>query len=72
MVSNILICLIYIRAEKQGLLNTIEPHTTSLMYALGATLYQTYRDQSNIKIITKEDLAFFKGYVLIKQRQEKN
>lgn len=71
MVSNILICLIYIRAEKQGLLNTIEPHTTSLMYALGDTLYQAYGDQSNIKITTKEDLDLFEGYVLMKQKRGK-
>ena len=62
---------IYKRAEKQGLLNTIEPHTTSLMYALGDTLYQAYGDQSNIKITTKEDLDLFEGYVLMKQKQGK-
>ena len=33
---------IYKRAEERGLLETIEPHTTSLMYALGDTLYQAY------------------------------
>ena len=60
---------VYERAEKQGLIEKIEPHTTSLMYALGDTLYQAYGDQTNIKITTKEDLDMFKGYVLMKQRR---
>ena len=51
---------IYKRAEERGLLETIEPHTTSLMYALGDTLYQAYGDQTNIKITTREDLELFK------------
>ncbi len=62
---------IYMRANKQGLLESIEPHTTSLMYALGDTLYQAYGDQTNIKITTKEDLDLFEGYVLMKQRRNR-
>lgn len=57
---------IYKRSEEKGLLNTIEPHTTSLMYALGDTIYQAYGDQTNIKITTREDLNLFEGYVLMK------
>jgi len=45
-----------------------EPHTTSLMYALGDTIYQSYSDQTNIKITTKEDLYMFEGYVLMKNK----
>jgi 2-C-methyl-D-erythritol 4-phosphate cytidylyltransferase len=59
---------IYKRAELQGLLDEIEPHTTSLMYALGDTLYQAYGDQTNIKITTKEDLELFEGVILKKQK----
>lgn len=58
---------IYKRAKEQGLIEKIEPHTTSLMYALGDTLYQAYGDQTNIKITTKEDLDLFEGYVLMKK-----
>lgn len=61
---------VYKRAEKQGLIEKIEPHTTSLMYALDDTLYQAYGDQTNIKITTKEDLAMFEGYMLMKQRSK--
>lgn len=57
---------VYKRAEEKGLLNTIEPHTTSLMYALGDTIYQAYGDQTNIKITTREDLNLFEGYVFMK------
>lgn len=62
---------IYKRAEKQNLIQTIEPHITSLMYALGDTLYQAYGDQTNIKITTKEDLDMFEGYVLMKNYRGK-
>ena len=57
---------IYKRAEERGLLETIEPHTTSLMYALGDTLYQAYGDQTNIKITTREDLELFKRIIPLK------
>lgn len=60
---------IYKRAEEQGLLEKVEPHTTSLMYALGETINYAYGDQTNIKITTKEDLDMFEGYVLMKQRR---
>lgn len=62
---------IYKRAKEKGLIDKIEPHTTSLMYALGDTIYQAYGDQTNIKITTKEDLDMFKGYVLMKQLKQK-
>lgn len=62
---------IYEEAEKQGLLNKIEPHTTSLMYALNYPLYKSYSDQTNIKITTKEDLDLFEGWVLMNQKRLK-
>ena len=62
---------VYERAKKKGLIEKVEPHTTSLMYTLGDRLYQAYGDQTNIKISTKEDLALFEGYVLLQQRKMK-
>jgi 2-C-methyl-D-erythritol 4-phosphate cytidylyltransferase len=59
---------IYKRSEEQGLLETIEPHTTSLMYALGETINYAYGDQTNIKITTAEDVEMFEGYVLQQER----
>lgn len=58
---------VYKRAKEQGLLEKIEPHTTSLVYALGDTLYQAYGDQTNMKITTKEDLDMLEGYVMRKK-----
>jgi 2-C-methyl-D-erythritol 4-phosphate cytidylyltransferase len=60
---------VYKRAEEKGLIEVIEPHTTSLMYALGDKLNLAYGDQTNIKITTKEDLDMFEGYILMKQRR---
>lgn len=60
------ICDIYEEAIEKNLLSKVEPHTTSLMYLMGKTLYLSYGDQSNIKITTKEDLDMFEGYVLMK------
>jgi 2-C-methyl-D-erythritol 4-phosphate cytidylyltransferase len=62
---------VYKRADEQGLIGVIEPHTTSLMYALGDKLNLAYGDQTNIKITTKEDFDMFEGYVLMKMRRER-
>ena len=51
---------IYQRAKEKNLLETIEPHTTSLMYALGDIINLAYGDQTNIKITTKEDIELMK------------
>lgn len=63
---------IYKRAEENGFLQTIEPHTTSLMYALGEVVYQAYGDQTNIKITTKEDLDMFEGYIRMRLSRKNN
>lgn len=65
------LCDVYKRAEKQKLIEKIEPHTTSLMYALGDELNLAYGDQTNIKITTKEDFDIFEGYVLMKQQRKR-
>ena len=62
---------VYERAGEQGLLEKVEPHTTSLMYALGDPLYLAYGDQTNIKITTNADFDLFEGYVLMKQRRQR-
>lgn len=51
------------RGEKEGLLHEVEPHITSLMYALGETIYQSYGNQANIKITTKEDIEFLQELI---------
>lgn len=57
----------YEEAEEKGLLDQVEPHTTSLMYLMGRTIYFSKGNQTNIKITTKEDLDLFLGYLLAKQ-----
>lgn len=58
---------LYRRAKEEGVLETVEPHTTSLMYYFGDTIYFSKGNQTNIKITTKEDLELFKGYVLLQE-----
>lgn len=59
----------YKEAVETGIIDSVEPHTTTLMYAMGKTIYFSKGSQDNIKITTKEDLELFEGYVLEKQRK---
>ena len=60
---------IYDEAIETGIINQVEPHTTTLMYKLGKRVYFSKGSQTNIKITQKEDLELFEGYV---RWQEKN
>ena len=63
---------LYEKAQKVGILETCEPHTTSLMYELKEKIYLSKGSQSNIKITTKEDLDILEGYLLMhKNRNNK-
>lgn len=62
---------IYKEAIEKDLLDKVEPHTTTLMQYMGYKLYLSYGDQTNIKITTKEDVELFKGYVLVKNGNER-
>ncbi len=59
----------YREAVETGVLDTVEPHTTTLMYAMGKKIYFSKGSQDNIKITTKDDLEMFEGYVLEQQRK---
>lgn len=59
----------YAEALKSGVIDTVEPHTTTLMYAMGKPIYFAKGSQDNIKITTKDDLEMFEGYVLEQQRK---
>ncbi len=61
---------LYQEAIEKEILNQVEPHTTSLMYKMGQTIYFSKGNQTNIKITTKEDLELFEGYVLKKNRDK--
>ena len=59
---------LYKKAIQTGVIHTVEPHTTTLIYAMGEKIYFSYGSQNNNKITRKEDLDLFEGYVLMKQR----
>lgn len=58
---------LYKEAEEKNLLEKVEPHITTLMQYMGYELYLSYGDQSNMKITTKEDVALFEGFVLLRK-----
>lgn len=61
---------LYAEAEEKGIIAKVEPHTTTLMFALGRPIYFSKGNQSNIKITTKSDLETFEGYVLYRQKHQ--
>lgn len=65
-----LLCEMYRRAEQEHIFDKIDPHTTSLMFALGVRLFFSKSSQRNIKITTREDLDLFEGYVYAKRQRE--
>lgn len=60
---------IYEEGERRGLLGKVEPHTTSLMFALNETVYFSKGSTANIKITTADDLKLFEGWVLAERHQ---
>lgn len=62
---------LYAEGLEKNIMDTlVDPHTTTLMFALGRTLYFSKSSQANIKITTKEDIALFEGFLLAKQLRE--
>ncbi|WP_322151755.1 IspD/TarI family cytidylyltransferase [Paratractidigestivibacter sp.] len=55
---------VYDEGKRRGLLDKVEPHTTSLMFALGERVWFSKGSTANIKITTPEDLRLFKGWLL--------
>ncbi len=65
------LCDAYETALRQGILDTLEPHTTSLYLALGKKLWFSKTVSTNIKITTREDLDIFEGLMLLKAKKER-
>lgn len=61
---------LYDEAIETGVINEVEPHTTTLMYKMGKKIYFAKGSQTNVKITRKEDLELFEGYVMRKQEYE--
>ncbi len=58
---------LYDEAISKDLLDKVEPHTTTLMFYMGRTIYFAKGDQTNLKITTEDDLTLFEGYVIAKK-----
>lgn len=61
---------LYDEAIEKGYLDKVEPHTTTLMYYMGREIYLSKGNPIDFKITTKEDLDFFKGFVLMKNQEK--
>lgn len=60
----------YKEAIQTGVINEVEPHTTTLMQKMNIPIYFSKGSQTNIKITRREDLELFEGYLL--ERRKKN
>lgn len=59
----------YETAMERGILGELEPHTTSLYFALGKRIWFSKSATTNIKITTPEDLEIFEGLLLLRQKR---
>ena len=59
-----LIKRIFDEAIETGIINEVEPHTTTLMQRMGYTVHFSKGTQRNMKITTIEDVEFFEKYML--------
>ena len=62
---------LYDRAEREGVLAQLEPHTTSVYYHYGKPLYFSKGSQLNIKITTQDDLDLFEAFCIMQEERQK-
>lgn len=60
----------YEEVQRRGILNDVEPHTTSVYLALGKRLWFSKSSGYNFKITLREDLDKFEGLLLLKKQRE--
>ena len=60
----------YEEVQRRGILNELEPNTTSVYLALGKRLWFSKSSGYNFKITLKEDLDKFEGLLLLKKQRE--
>lgn len=65
------LCEAYEEGIRRGILKDLEPHTTSLYFALGKPVYFSKASNYNCKITYKEDLEYFEGLMLLRSLKEK-
>ena len=62
---------LYDRAEEEGILDDLEPHTTSIYYHYKKPLYFSKGSQLNIKITNQDDLDLFEAFCIMKEQRQK-
>lgn len=62
---------LYERAEDEGILAGLEPHTTSIYYHYEKPLYFSKGSQLNIKITNQDDLDLFEAFCIMKEQRQK-
>ena len=61
---------VYEEGRKRGLLGNVDPHTVSLMLALGERIWFSKSSTMNIKLTEREDFELFEGWLLAKQKRD--
>ena len=61
----------YETALERGILGDLEPHTTSLYFALGKRIWFSKSATTNLKITTREDLDIFEGLLLLREKRRR-
>lgn len=61
---------VYRESVESGIIDLVDPYTTSLYLKLGKRLYFSKTNSANIKITTQSDLDFFEGYILLKEKRK--
>ena len=59
----------YETAIEKDMLRDLEPHTTSLYFALGKRLWFSQCTSANVKVTTKQDLDIFEGHLLLMNKR---
>lgn len=62
---------LYDRAKDEGILEDLEPHTTSVYYHYKKPLYFSRGSQLNIKVTNQDDLDLFEAFCIMKEQRQK-
>ena len=62
---------LYDRAKEEGILEELEPHTTSVYYYYKKPLYFSKGSQLNIKITNQDDLDLFEAFCIMKEQRQR-
>lgn len=60
----------YEYAIKNDMLKDLEPHTTSLYFALGKRLWFSQCTTISVKVTTKQDIEIFEGWLLLNKKRK--